>query len=58
MSEAALAAIEWSRDKGAVEIEAFIEPENDASIRLAHRLDMAATDTFSEGAQRYLTAFS
>ncbi len=53
MTEAAEAAISWRRDGGAVEIEAFIEPENTSSIALAARLGMQATDQFSEGARRY-----
>ena len=54
MLEAAHAAINWQRGCGATEIEAFIEPENAASIALAKRLGMHATKEFSEGAQRYL----
>jgi ribosomal-protein-alanine N-acetyltransferase len=53
MTEAANAAIEWRRDNGATEIEAFIDPENAGSIALALRLGMNETAVFSEGAQRY-----
>lgn len=53
MTEASEAAIQWQRSNGASEIEAFIEPGNTPSIALARRLGMAATDTFSDGAQRY-----
>lgn len=53
MTEATKAAIQWRRDEGALEIEAFVEPENAPSIALAERLGMEATDDFSEGAQRY-----
>ncbi len=53
MTEAAQIALSWRRDDGAREAEAFIEPENTASIALALRLGFAATGTFAEGAQRY-----
>ena len=53
MTEASKAAIEWRRDNGALEIEAFIAPENSPSIALAVRLGMSATDEFAEGAQRH-----
>ena len=53
MTEAAQAALEWRSSEGATEIEAFIDPQNSGSIALALRLGMEATDTFSEGAQRY-----
>ena len=54
MSEASQAAIDWARDNGTQEIEAFVEPENKGSITLTERLGLKATDTFSEGAQRYV----
>ncbi len=53
MTEAAQAAIDWRRGEGIKEIEAFIEPENSASIGLALRLGMTATAEIREGAQRY-----
>ena len=53
MTEAAQAALERRSSEGATEIEAFIDPQNSGSIALALRLGMEATDTFSEGAQRY-----
>lgn len=57
MFEASRAAVDWRRDHGASEIEAFIEPENAASIALAVRIGMRATDAFSaDGAQRYRMA--
>ena len=53
MQEAATAAIAWLGDR-ATAVEAFIEPDNQASIALAIRLELHATPTFSEGAQRYV----
>lgn len=53
MTEASQAAIDWRRDTGASEIEAFIEPENGASIALVTRLGLSATEDYSDGAQRY-----
>lgn len=57
MSEASKVAVEWAKDNGAAGIEAFIEPENTASSALAQRLNMKATDEYSEGAQRYVVSF-
>lgn len=53
MLEASDAAIAWAREKNAVAIEAFIEPENLRSIALALKLGMSGTDTHQEGARRY-----
>ena len=53
MSEAASAAVAWRKGDGGSEVEAYIEPENTGSLALALRLGMNATDTFSDGAQRY-----
>ncbi len=53
MTEAARAAMQWCGENGAVEIEAFIEPENFRSIALAVRVGMVATPEYSAGAQRY-----
>ena len=54
MAEAADAAVSWLRlDTAAEELEAFIEPENTASIALAMRLGMHPTDELSESARRY-----
>ncbi len=58
MTEAAVAAMDWSRAMGAREIEAFVEPANTASIALAQRLGMTATGEFSDGAQRYLVTLT
>lgn len=58
MTEASAAAIAWQRGNGASEIEAFIEPENAASIALALRLGMSATEAYSQGARRYRLAVS
>ena len=57
MREASTAAIEWVRERGAATIEAFIEPDNGASIALALRLGLRATPVFSDGAQRYVLSF-
>lgn len=57
MTEASKAAVDWARDHGVTEIEAFIEPENTASIALAKRLGLRATDDYSDGAQRYCKSF-
>ena len=53
MREAAVPAITWARERGAVAIDAFIEPENFRSIALALKLCMRGTDTYLEGARRY-----
>lgn len=53
MTESSLAAVSWAKENGALEIEAFAEPQNSPSIALAERLGMEATDTYSEGARRY-----
>jgi len=53
MTEAAETAISWRRERGTTEIEAFIEPANTASIKLAERLGMHPTEQFSDGARRY-----
>ncbi len=58
MTEAALAALEWARLQGCAEVEAFIDPQNEASIRLAQRLGMAPTGMFSDGAQQYIVKCS
>ncbi len=57
MSEASEVAVKWASNNGATGIEAFIEPENIASQALAQRLNMEATDEYSEGAQRYILSF-
>ena len=55
MREAAEAALGWVRgDRPDVEVEAFIEPENGASIALATRLGFRPTGSFQGGAQGYL----
>ncbi len=53
MCEAAKAAIAWRRNNGATTIEAFISPENGASIALALRLGMKETSTYVDNARRY-----
>lgn len=54
MREASFAAMDWVREQGTKEIEAFIEPENAASIALAERLGLKPTATVSEGARRFV----
>ena len=53
-TEAAQAAIDWRRDAGIEEIEAFIDSENTPSVALAFRLGMTTTAEIRDGAQRYL----
>jgi len=55
MGEASITAIRWlSGQPGAVEMEAFIDPANAASIALARRLGMRPTGETQDGADRYL----
>ena len=55
MTEAAQAALDWlGGGENRHLVEAFIEPPNAQSIALARRLGFHATDSMSEGAQRYL----
>ena len=57
MREAAHAALDWLRRRpDAVEVEAFIDPANRASVQLAERLGLRATGETSDGAQRHLRA--
>ncbi len=57
MLDAAQAAIGWARrSHPGAELDAFIEPDNQGSIRLASRLNFVPTDEFSDGAQRYRLA--
>lgn len=59
MTEASRAAFDWLRERpGCREIEAFIEPANKASIRLAMRLGLHATGVFSGDAERYAMSFA
>lgn len=54
MSEAAAAAVDWARHSTPETIlEAFIEPENKGSIRLALRLNFTPKGQFSDGAECY-----
>ncbi|MEP2979640.1 MAG: GNAT family N-acetyltransferase [Lentilitoribacter sp.] len=57
MNEASHKAIEWSIERGVSEVEAFIAPENSRSIALAQRLEMIATQEYSEGVERYFKKF-
>lgn len=59
MSEAAAAAIDWAlMANPGTKLEAFIEPENEGSARLAQRLHFSPTGQLSEGAERYERASS
>lgn len=54
MSEASLLAMDWLRGgTGCTQVEAFIEPANLASIKLATRLGLQPTGEVCDGAARY-----
>ena len=53
MSEACRAAIDWQQASGTTELEAFVEPENTASVVLAERLGLTPTDEYTAGARRF-----
>lgn len=54
MTEAARAAVDWLRcRRECVSIEAFIDPDNVSSIRLAQRLGLRATGAMVDGSERY-----
>ncbi len=56
MTEAGRAALDWLLTDGrAAEVEAFIDPANTASVRLACRLGFTPTGEVSDGAERYLS---
>jgi [ribosomal protein S5]-alanine N-acetyltransferase len=52
--EAALAAATWAKKAGTQIVEVFIEPENTASVGLAHRLGFAPTGHVEAGAEQFL----
>jgi ribosomal-protein-alanine N-acetyltransferase len=55
MREAAQEALGWLRMQGPrLKVEAYIEPENVPSIRLARRLGFDSTGTFRDRAERYV----
>ena len=55
MFEACEAAIDWAfTEVGASTIEAFVDPANNASSRLAERLGFSITGEVEDGAHRYL----
>jgi ribosomal-protein-alanine N-acetyltransferase len=59
MAEAATAALQWLRGRpDAREVEAFVDPGNLGSIRLAERLGLRSTGESAEGADRYLMALA
>lgn len=54
MFEAAIAATDWAVTlMPDTLLEAFIEPENKSSVRLAQRLNLQPTGHLSDGAERY-----
>lgn len=59
MTEAAVEALRWVHEaSGAMAVEAFIEPENTASIRIARRLGLSPTGEHTDGADRYYRALT
>lgn len=55
MREAAETALDWLRmQRPTLQVEAFIEPGNFPSIRLARRLGFQTTGIFDDGAERYV----
>lgn len=54
MMEACREALAWLAD--ASQVQAFIDPANTASIRMAERLGFRETDDMAEGARRYVSA--
>ena len=59
MSEASLLALDWLRGwPGCTQVEAFIEPANLASVRLATRLGLQPTGEVCDGAARYAALLS
>ena len=55
MFEACCAAILWvASSRGSTSVEAFVEPQNAASIKLLRRLEFTPTGESRDGANRYL----
>jgi ribosomal-protein-alanine N-acetyltransferase len=54
MQEAVAAALGWLRQSGVSTVEAFIEPENEPSVRLAGRFGFASTGLIRDRAERFL----
>ena len=50
MTEATLAAMAWVRANGATQVEAFIDPANNNSIRLVERHGFERTEEMQDGA--------
>lgn len=58
MLRACRLALSWLSAQGCRQLEAYIEPENRASIALATRLGLMATGEISDNAERYLTTLA
>ncbi len=59
MAEAAGAALAWLQGRAGAEIvEAFVDPENLASVRVAERLGLRMTGEVVDAAARYTRVFS
>ena len=57
MAEAATKALQWVQEEGgAMGVEAFIEPGNIPSVRIASRLGLSPTGEHVDGADRYYRA--
>ena len=54
MSEATRAAFEWVREIGCVELEAFIDLANTASVRFAERNGLLRSGESANGAARFV----
>ncbi|MEM7366714.1 MAG: GNAT family N-acetyltransferase [Pseudomonadota bacterium] len=53
MSEAVEAVMAWALAQGANVVNAYIEPGNTRSIRLAEKMGLRAQDVFDESARKY-----
>ena len=54
MTEATVAAMGWVHASGATQVEAFIEPANNNSIKLAERHAFERTEEMQDGALRFV----
>lgn len=57
MSEAAQVSLEWARLNGANGVQAYVEDENIASVKLCQTLGMTVTKKSVDGARQYLLKF-